>query len=448
MFTEAACSRPFLQVQCRAPASLWPKREAGLVAWHESLALSRKDVGSCLTLLIMKSLPFSLFLLSAAGWYSLAGAQTRRGASDEFTRSTQMIVVTTSNWNSVEGRLQRYERATAQESWRPVGGSPIPIVVGKNGLGWGIGVSLRPMTSESAVASEPVKREGDGKSPAGVFALAPHSAMLSQPLPGLKMPYLNLTSSIECVDDSGSKYYNRIVDRSAVAPDWNSSEHMRNVGEAYRWGIVVDHNGTVTDTNANPPVPGGGSCVFLHIWHSHDQGTAGCTAMRTNRPAKPCSSGSIRRASHCWYNYRQSAYERLSQSLDVAEIDRSYLRVERRYSISTVRGLRTSHSGSDTVSNPCSRSATTRWVDRETLFFHGLAQQGAASALLGRATGVVGIGAIGHLIVAAGHLHFLAGFQIVQGQVHGASAVMFGARRPDRRRKSSCRRASHPRRFS
>jgi D-alanyl-D-alanine dipeptidase len=93
------------------------------------------------------------------------------------------------------------------------------------------------------------------------------------------MPYLNLTPSIECVDDTGSKYYNRLVDRSVVAADWNSSEHMRNTGESYRLGIVVDHNGIVKEDNANPPVPGGGSCVFIHIWRSRHQGTVGCTAM-------------------------------------------------------------------------------------------------------------------------------------------------------------------------
>jgi L,D-peptidoglycan transpeptidase YkuD (ErfK/YbiS/YcfS/YnhG family) len=197
--------------------------------------------------------------------------------SDALARSTQMIVVTTSEWNAVEGRLRRYERATEHKKWRPVG-APISIVVGKNGLGWGIGV-IATDDSDVRVTSDPVKREGDGKSPAGVFALGTSFGYASQPLPGLKMPYLSLTPSIECVDDTGSKYYNRVVDRSVIAPDWNSSEHMRSVGEAYRWGIVVDHNRTVTAPNANPPEPGGGSCVFLHIWHSRDQGTVGCTAM-------------------------------------------------------------------------------------------------------------------------------------------------------------------------
>jgi L,D-peptidoglycan transpeptidase YkuD (ErfK/YbiS/YcfS/YnhG family) len=225
----------------------------------------------------MKPAAILLCLLLIVGWCASGSTQARTFKSDPLPRSTQTIVVTTSSWNAVEGRLQRYERATAHEKWRPVG-EPISIVVGKNGLGWGIGVTATH-DSNVRVASDPVKREGDGKSPAGVFALGTAFGYASQPLRGLKMPYLNLTSSIECVDDTGSKYYNRIVDRSVIAADWNSSEHMRDVGESYRWGIVVDHNGIVTEDNADPPEPGGGSCVFLHLWHNHDQGTAGCTAM-------------------------------------------------------------------------------------------------------------------------------------------------------------------------
>ena len=218
--------------------------------------------------LLLCLLPFVAWSVSAQG-----GADT----SDVLSHSSQMIVVTTSSWNAVEGRLQRYERSGTQETWHPVG-EPISIVVGKNGMGWGIGLRAGD-DSTVRIASDPVKREGDGKSPAGVFALGTAFGYASEPLRGLKMQYLNLNPSTECVDDPGSKHYNRIVDRSVVAPDWNSSEHMREVGESYRWGIVVDHNGIVAGANANPPEPGGGSCVFLHIWHSNSQGTAGCTAM-------------------------------------------------------------------------------------------------------------------------------------------------------------------------
>lgn len=224
----------------------------------------------------MKSVAILLCLLGIVGWCVSGRAQAGTLKADALGRATQMILVTTSDWNSVEGKLRRYERATVDEKWRPVG-DPISLVVGRNGLGWGIGV-VPTDDAQVRSAGDPIKREGDGKSPAGIFALGTAFGYASEPLRGLKMPYLNLTPSIECVDDPGSKHYNRIVDRSVVASDWNSSEHMRDAGESYRWGVVVDHNATVTG-DINPPEPGGGSCVFLHIWHSHDQGTAGCTAM-------------------------------------------------------------------------------------------------------------------------------------------------------------------------
>jgi L,D-peptidoglycan transpeptidase YkuD (ErfK/YbiS/YcfS/YnhG family) len=237
------------------------------------MATQVSAVADSLTLLFMKSVSILLCLLGIVGWCVYGRAQAGTLKSDALARSTQMIVVTTSDWNAVEGRFRRYDRATAHEKWRPVG-DPISIVVGRNGLAWGIGV----VPTDDAPAGDPAKREGDGKSPAGVFAPGTAFGYASEPLQGLKMAYLNLTPSIECVDDLGSKHYNRIVDRSVVAPDWNSSDHMRNAGESYRWGVVIDHNGTVAG-DTNRPEPGGGSCVFLHIWHSHDQGTAGCTAM-------------------------------------------------------------------------------------------------------------------------------------------------------------------------
>jgi hypothetical protein len=234
-----------------------------------------------LTLHLMK--PTYLFmglLLGAAGILGVSG-QAATAEPNALKQSTQMIVVNTPNWNEVQGTLQRYERGTIYETWRPVG-EPIAIVVGKNGMGWGIGV-VATDDPKVRLDSDPVKKEGDGKSPAGVFSLGTAFGDSSQPLPGLKTPYLQLTPSIECVDDSSSKYYNRVVDRSAVVPDWNSSEHMRSVGEASRWGIVVGHNGGDMTSDANPPVSGSGSCVFLHIWGTSTHGTAGCTAMPQNQ---------------------------------------------------------------------------------------------------------------------------------------------------------------------
>jgi D-alanyl-D-alanine dipeptidase len=90
------------------------------------------------------------------------------------------------------------------------------------------------------------------------------------------MPYLSLAKSVECVDDTNSKFYNQIVDRDQVAPDWNSSEHMLRPDELYRLGLVINHN-------ARPSQPGGGSCIFMHIWLGPGRGTVGCTAMPAER---------------------------------------------------------------------------------------------------------------------------------------------------------------------
>src|ERR1017187_5770895 len=182
--------------------------------------------------------------------------------------STQILVVTTQDWNGVDGTLQAYERPQAHKRWKAVGGS-IPVVVGKNGLGWGAGVAAE--TGRRA-ASDPVKKEGDGKSPAGIFRLSTAFGYAGQEPAGWKMPYLGITPSVECVDDVRSKFYNRVLDRATVAPDWSSSEQMLRDDGEYRWGLVVDHN-------AAPVTAGAGSCIFLHIWLGPGVGTTGCTAM-------------------------------------------------------------------------------------------------------------------------------------------------------------------------
>ena len=188
--------------------------------------------------------------------------------------STQILVVTTSNWNAVEGVLQLFERRQPHKRWKAIGG-PFAVVLGKNGLGWGAGVAP---TNDAVLRGpgDPVKKEGDGKAPAGIFHLSTAFGYSAQQHAGWRMPYLSLTSSVECVDDTSSKSYNRMVDHATVSPDWNSSEHMLRSDELYRWGLVVDHN-------TDPAISGSGSCIFIHIWRGPGQGTVGCTAMPQER---------------------------------------------------------------------------------------------------------------------------------------------------------------------
>jgi len=193
-------------------------------------------------------------------------AATDPGAPPALLRAAeQLLVVTTPNWDTVAGELRRYARRGTDTAWQPVG-APVTIVVGRSGTAWD--PALTP------VVPGPVKREGDGRSPAGVFALGTAFGLAAPAEAAwLRLPYVQEIPTLECVDDPASVHYNRLVDRATVATvDWKSSEKMAAVGEAYRWGVVVEYN-------TSPPQPGQGSCIFLHVSPTPGQGTAGCTAM-------------------------------------------------------------------------------------------------------------------------------------------------------------------------
>jgi D-alanyl-D-alanine dipeptidase len=210
----------------------------------------------------MRAMFCGLAMMVVAGAASLLADAPARLAS-----ARQMVLVITPGWDDVRGELRRFERGAAGQPWRPVGAAG-SIVVGKNGTAWD------PLTAPAVPG--PQKAEGDGRSPAGVFPLGRAFGFApASEASWLKMPYLPVVEGIECVDDSTSTVYNQIVDRRQVrAPDWNSSEKMREVGEAYRWGVVVDYN--------TPAVARRGSCIFLHIGGEGGKGTAGCTAMSTD----------------------------------------------------------------------------------------------------------------------------------------------------------------------
>jgi len=180
--------------------------------------------------------------------------------------SLQLIVVMTKDWNAVDGELRRYKRSSVKDQWQVVGEKTL-VVVGRNGMAWGKGLH------GDAVGDGPVKKEGDGRSPAGIFSLSSAFGYAEKTKAGrVKLPYVQTIPTLECVDDPQSAHYNRVIDRASVkAPDWKSSEQMLRQDELYRWGVVVDHN-------AKGEI-GCGSCIFLHIWEGPGKGTAGCTAM-------------------------------------------------------------------------------------------------------------------------------------------------------------------------
>ncbi len=172
----------------------------------------------------------------------------------------QLLVVTTKNWSAPGGTMQRYEKEG--EVWHKVG-EPISIKLGRNGLGWGRGLHSIPKDARF------IKKEGDGKAPAGIFTLK--QAFGYQPFV-VDYPYEVYRATDHCVDDSKSKFYNKIVDSTKVKADYKSFEHMKFPKNYYKYGIVVNHN-HIDEAGA---IPGAGSCIFIHIKKIP---TAGCTVV-------------------------------------------------------------------------------------------------------------------------------------------------------------------------
>ena len=174
----------------------------------------------------------------------------------------QLILVRGVGWDDIHGRGQRYERAEVGGDWRSVG-EEFAVVFGHAGLAWG-----RGLHGEGAPRAEagPSKREGDGRSPAGVFRVG--EAYGRAETSASALAYTRESEGLRCVDDPSSAHYNRIVDTARVDQDWSSAEPMRRY---YDLAIAVEHNAG-RDREA-------GSCIFLHRWKGPDTPVTGCTAM-------------------------------------------------------------------------------------------------------------------------------------------------------------------------
>ena len=179
---------------------------------------------------------------------------------DAFSAARQLLVVQTSGWSASSGILQRYEKRS--DRWQKAG-KAIAVKVGKNGLAWGRGLHRIPRGSKR------IKREGDGRAPAGIFRL-PYA--FGDRALSLSYPCHRMTRRHHCVDDSRSRYYNRIIDSRSVQKDYSSFEHMKFPSGLYRYGLFVDHN--------PQRIPGAGSCIFIHIQKKSGKPTVGCTAMK------------------------------------------------------------------------------------------------------------------------------------------------------------------------
>lgn len=175
----------------------------------------------------------------------------------------QVVVATADSWDANRGLLRRFEKSG--KHWIAVG-KAVPVLFGRKGLAWGLGVSGQ---------GEPgrIKIEKDKRAPAGIFKLGKiytHQATLPD---GADYPYRTVTKWDAWVDDPSLPEYNRhvVVDPSSP-PEWFPRQRMRHNDSAYEYLVEIRHN-------SDPPIAGRGSAIFFHIRRGPDRPSAGCTTM-------------------------------------------------------------------------------------------------------------------------------------------------------------------------
>jgi D-alanyl-D-alanine dipeptidase len=176
-----------------------------------------------------------------------------------------LVIGSIENWSSTTATLQVWQRSSS--GWTRKGDA-WPAVIGNAGAAWGIGLHGNGAPNREG----PVKKEGDGKSPAGVFEIHGAYGVAEEAPKDTKLAYETTAhGDWQCVDDSSSDHYGEIVDRKQVPSDWQSHEEMLRDDALYAWVIDIGHN--------PDHVASKGSCIFFHVWNGKDSTTVGCTAM-------------------------------------------------------------------------------------------------------------------------------------------------------------------------
>ena len=177
-----------------------------------------------------------------------------------------VLVAQPESWDSQSSLLQLYRRATSTSPWSSTGAT-IQVHLGRRGLAWGRG--LHPIQPGIQ------KKEGDKKSPAGLFELGSilYGYDTQAGLPHWR--YRQVTDRDLWIEDPSSPLYNRhlILSPHQPVPPGELYHLMRQSDPAHALKLFIRHNA--------PPnaLPGAGSAIFFHLCRGPLSVTTGCTSM-------------------------------------------------------------------------------------------------------------------------------------------------------------------------
>ncbi|CAK7192566.1 hypothetical protein COMNV_00768 [Commensalibacter sp. Nvir] len=218
---------------------------------------------------MMKTSRIVLVLVAINGFIVGCTDQVKSvGTPLAWKQKQQMIIVLTQNWDSNQGVMFLNENKNGKWVTFP---ETFVVSLGKKGL------ARDPYLLNKPIQKVAIKREGDYRSPAGLFYLGESFGYENRRF--FSYPYRMVGKNDYCIDDPGSEFYNKIIDITYVKKISfiKSKEPMRRDlivegDKQYKIGIFIQYNPY--------NLPYKGSCIFIHVKKNNiTSSTAGCTAM-------------------------------------------------------------------------------------------------------------------------------------------------------------------------
>ena len=160
----------------------------------------------------------------------------------------QLLIVVNDNDTSNKATLIALQKK--HKKWK-IQFDPMPASIGRNGF-----------------ALPGNKREGDGKSPAGLYQLGQLFSYENKI--NSSLPFIQTTGEDKWIDDTNHVDYNKYVKGNTTA---TSFEHLRLTGIYYKYCMVIEYN-------TKPVIKGKGSAIFFHVADANYSPTAGCVAIK------------------------------------------------------------------------------------------------------------------------------------------------------------------------
>ena len=167
-----------------------------------------------------------------------------------------------------KSKLENTEQLLVVYNYQPESYSAFFVALEKKDKNWVLKFDPAKVgIGKNGFASPLNKREGDGKSPTGIFRLGKLYTYEKQL--NTLLENQQTTADDKWIDDPNSEDYNTYVKGATNA---KSYENLLLNNDAYKYCMVVEYN-------TNPILKGKGSAIFFHLAVKKPSFTAGCVAI-------------------------------------------------------------------------------------------------------------------------------------------------------------------------